>query len=178
MRYIWASLCGIGLMLIIYLGLDDLGLVKTPAQSSAKNEESLPALPILSLTTLTGEKLTTQDLGGKLLIINFWASWCAPCIREFPLLMDTVLNKHKDDILLLAISLDQKYDDMLRFVESFPRAAANPARVKIIWDPTGEISRAKFNTVYLPETFFVKDNLIIGKKAGEVKREDLLIFED
>ena len=56
---------------------------------------NMPA-PMFLLKDLNGKSVSLQDLKGKTVILDFWATWCAPCIRSFPA-MKSVVNKYKDD---------------------------------------------------------------------------------
>ena len=77
-------------------GLDSgssAGSLVTP--SSSPNSESVQRFPVVNLIDLaTGERVSSDDLVGKARIINFWASWCATCRKEYPLLSDTALTQH------------------------------------------------------------------------------------
>jgi peroxiredoxin len=70
--------------------------------------ESLPVLaPDFSLETLSGETVTLSALRGKLIILDFWASWCNPCTRTLPGLDELATCLADRDVVLLAISLDR-----------------------------------------------------------------------
>ena len=64
-----------------------------------------PAPPI-TLTTLDGQKIATRDLRGKVVIVTFWATWCAPCREELPLLSRYAGQHAKDGLVVLGFSLD------------------------------------------------------------------------
>lgn len=66
------------------------------------------------LPTLDGGTLRTADFRGKILVINFWAPWCAPCLREIPLLK-AVRDRHAGQIEVLGIAMDE-VDTVRRYV--------------------------------------------------------------
>jgi len=62
--------------------------------------------PDFSLGSVTGELVTTADFSGKTLLINFWATWCEPCRREMPMLMDLQTQHGSDGLQIVGIALD------------------------------------------------------------------------
>lgn len=174
-RGVIALLCFSLFFFMIVLGLNHIGIIQS--KETNKNEPTqwqAPDLPNLNLTSIKGNSFNLRQLKADIIIINFWASWCAPCIHEFPLLLETTLD-NKTDIIMVAISNDNNKDDMQSFVELFPKAQNNPAKIKIVWDSQLKIAEKYFNVVILPETLIVNRNYqITNKIVGEVKKEELL----
>jgi peroxiredoxin len=119
------------------------------------------AAPQVTVPTLAGAPVAMKDLRGKLVLVNFWATWCVPCQWEMPL-MDTLYKTYKDrGFVILAISLDQGDPDRVRsFVKdkrlTFPVAL----------DPRQEAAR-QFGIAALPATFLVgPDGFIKGVTYG------------
>ncbi len=74
--------------------------------------------PAFVLENLTGKKSTLADYKGKLLLVNFWATWCIPCRQEMPS-MEALWQKYKEQgLVVIAISLDE---DAKSRVESFKK---------------------------------------------------------
>lgn len=88
-----------------------LGLAATGARAAL-----LPADPVFgrTLIDLDGRSVALADYRGRPLLLNFWASWCAPCVREMPLL-ESLHHKYAD-VALLGLAIDSK-DNVLRFLE-------------------------------------------------------------
>ena len=78
----------------------------TPAVSTVQNLQATPPMT-QPLTDEDGEVFTLDNLRGRPLLINFWASWCAPCIAEMPSLQKAAEQLHPDGIDVLLISLDR-----------------------------------------------------------------------
>lgn len=89
-------------------GLLGLGLLLALWQLPAHANDLVvgqPAPPII-LTTLDGQQIATRDLRGKVVIVTFWATWCAPCREELPLLSRYAQQHAKDGLVVLGFSLD------------------------------------------------------------------------
>jgi thiol-disulfide isomerase/thioredoxin len=64
------------------------------------------ALEQFSATDLAGRRWTAADLGGRVVLLDFWATWCAPCLADLPLLQALRQKHPRDDFEILGISLD------------------------------------------------------------------------
>ncbi len=116
--------------------------------------------PDFPFTTIDGENLNLSDLKGKVILLNFWASWCAPCVQEFPAMIKLV-ESFDGDVVLLAVSKDDELSAVQRFVKRFPQY---PHEVKIVWDQDKYISEDLFHTMRLPETIIIDQNLSMRRK--------------
>lgn len=116
-------------------------------------------LPTKNLKLVEGTHLDFAKLKNKIVIMNFWASWCAPCIEEVPSLVE--LTKKNKDIVVLAISGDSKIEDLVAFMKSFP--GFNQAPFFQVWDNNQEVLK-NYNISKLPESF------IFNRKGEMVKR--------
>lgn len=81
-----------------------------PPISPAPHEKSLPAATPLpasdfELASLNGGKIRLSDLRGKVVLINFWTTWCTACVGEMPELI-ALQKKHRDNLIILGVSLD------------------------------------------------------------------------
>ncbi len=75
--------------------------------------------PDFTLKDINGEIVSLKDFRGKVVLLDFWATWCGPCIHELPNLK-AIYDKHKDnpDFVLIGISWDDNDDTVARFVEN------------------------------------------------------------
>jgi peroxiredoxin len=71
-------------------------------------------LPDFSLTTLSGERANSQDYDQKVLVVNFWATWCAPCVVEIPHLNDLYSDFQSRGVEILGISMDTVDPEIVR----------------------------------------------------------------
>ncbi|WP_149912925.1 MULTISPECIES: TlpA family protein disulfide reductase [Sphingobacterium] len=87
----------------------------TKEEVSAANVE--PTQSVISFKNEKGEVVTLDDLKGKAIFINFWATWCPPCIEEMPSIQ-TLYNKFKDnkDIVFLLVDVDNNIKSASKFM--------------------------------------------------------------
>jgi thiol-disulfide isomerase/thioredoxin len=78
-----------------------------------------PFEPAFALRTLRGDTVRPDDFRGKVLLVNFWASWCDPCREEFPRMADLYRTFARSDFAIVAISDDVDLGRMLAFVSAF-----------------------------------------------------------
>lgn len=117
--------------------------------------QGVPA-PDFSITTLDGEKITLRDLKGKRVILDFWATWCAPCLREIPHFTRLYEETSRDDLIIVGIS-SEKEEGLKTFIEQ--RGVKYPiASAKNLPRPYSEV-RA------IPTTFFIDRRGIIQHVA-------------
>ncbi len=104
-----ATITSIGLLLAVLL-LAGARQFSTPAPDSP----ALATAPDFTLQSLDGQRYTLSKLRGKVVLVNFWATWCPPCRREIPDL-SRLHTRYKDrDFMVLGISLDEINPDQIR----------------------------------------------------------------
>lgn len=111
-----------------------------------------------SLSTLTGEQRSLAAEKGKIVIINFWASWCNPCKIEAPHLQ-AYYEKHKEDVEILAVNVTSK--DKKAAVQTFVDQYG--LTFPILLDESGDIS-TMYGAFTIPTT-------IILNRNGEIEQE-------
>src|SRR5258708_13469776 len=65
--------------------------------------------PNFKLTADNGKQFTARDFGGKVLVLNFWASWCPPCVQEMPSLNEFQKMFAADGVVVLGVSVDPNH---------------------------------------------------------------------
>jgi len=116
--------------------------------------------PKFTVKTESGAKVSATDFGGKLLLLNFWASWCPPCVEEAPSLNQLQKTLAPSGLVVLGVSIDQKdgpYKDFLkRFNIAFPTSR----------DPEQDISYA-YGTYKVPESYLIdRSGKVLQKYIG------------
>lgn len=81
------------------------GFASTALAADIKAPAARTAVANFSLKDLKGNKVELKDFRGKVVVVNFWATWCGPCKQELPFLNRYYLDK-KDDLVVLAIATD------------------------------------------------------------------------
>jgi len=123
------------------------------------------------LDDLDGQPLDILDLHNQEpLIINFWATWCAPCRKEMPLLNNYYLTRNSDQANVLGIAIDD-----IDQVNSFIAELGINFPVLVGQSEAYELMQTLGNTILtLPYTILVNsEGKIIWSKSTEIKREDL-----
>jgi thiol-disulfide isomerase/thioredoxin len=120
-------------------------------------------IPPLTMTTLDGKTITNKDLAGKVTLINFWATWCAPCRAEIPDLVK-LQEKYRDHLVIVGVVSEDGPEQMIsRFAADFKM------NYPIVME-TQELTAAFPGIYALPTTFVVGPDLKMMKKhLGQVR---------
>jgi thiol-disulfide isomerase/thioredoxin len=111
--------------------------------------------------TLDGKEISLKQFQGKIVILNFWASWCGPCVEEFPSLV-RLAETMKGKVEVVAVSEDSAKEDIETFLKSFPKTQ-NPY-FHIVWDKDRSIGQL-YDAERLPESYIADKNLKLSKKV-------------
>ncbi len=116
--------------------------------------------PEFNITGDDGQGLRLADFSGKFVLLNFWATWCPPCVDEMPSLNLVQERLSGRGLVVLGISVDENKDEYEGFLES-----AN-IRFPTGRDPERQASTL-FGTVKYPETYLIdRDGIVIRKYIG------------
>jgi cytochrome c biogenesis protein CcmG/thiol:disulfide interchange protein DsbE len=124
--------------------------------------------PATAGTTLDGGSVSIDDFRGRWVFVNFFASWCTPCLAEHPELK-RFDDAHRDarDAVLISVTFDNEADDARGFF------ADNGGTWPVIDDPENSIGVA-YGVAQVPETFVIAPNgVVVERFAGEVTERDL-----
>lgn len=123
-----------------------------------------PAAPAATFTTLEGKPIVLNELRGKIVLVNFWATSCPGCVKEMPDLVETY-KQYKDrgfEIVAVAMSYDPP-----NYVANFAKTRQLPFPVAL--DVNVEHARAFGNVQLTPTSFIIdKDGRILEEKLGDL----------
>ena len=116
--------------------------------------------PTLKVNDLDGKPISLDELKGKIVLLNFWATWCGPCRAEIPDLID-LQNKYKDKFAIVALATDE---DDPRLVKKFSQKAGINYRVGM---STDELREAYGGIPALPTSFVIDtEGRVVQKHVG------------
>ncbi|MCD8563106.1 MAG: TlpA family protein disulfide reductase [Alphaproteobacteria bacterium] len=147
--------------------LDHAGPPSTLQENASPAQEAAgEAAPDFTLLDRHGKSFKLSDFKGKKVILNFWASWCAPCVEEFPRLLE-LAQKNEKDTVLLALSSDFEVPAMNRFLARMEKehpAAMKSKAVTIALDPEAKVTQGLYQTHLLPETILIDAQGVMREK--------------
>lgn len=122
--------------------------------------------PDFEAKTINGTPLKLSQFKGKLVILNFWASWCGPCVEEVPSLIE-LMKEFPQDLELVAVSGDSSIEDIESFAKSFPEMKTAP-NIHVVWDGEKKITDL-YHIERLPESFMLgKDQHLMKRISGGI----------
>ena len=128
-------------------------------QFARADADLVKSLETFSLTNVHGETVALDDYAGKVVLVNFWASWCPPCVEEFPSLQALRTHYEGSAFEILAINMGESPED----IETFNANLAEPANFPLLVDQ--DISVAKrWKVKGLPTT------ILLDPSAREILR--------
>ena len=119
--------------------------------------------PGVTFTSIKGEKLATSDLRGRVVLVNFWATDCAVCLKEMPRLVETYRKFEARGLELIAVAMRH---DPPNYVLHYTEKNALPFKVAL--DPRGELAKAFDNVTLTPTTIVIdKQGNMVARILGE-----------
>lgn len=128
--------------------------------------------PVFDLPSTTTPNLRLADLKGRVVLVDFWASWCAPCKQSFPWMNDMQAKYGPKGLTIIGVNVDRKREDADRFL------AGTPAKFAVAYDTTGKVAQS-YQPQGMPTSFLigadgVVRNVHVGFREGdrdELERE-------
>lgn len=154
------------MLVLSSLVLFSCGQAESRAKTSTSKEKVIetnikPSESVISFKNEKGEVVSLDELKGKAVFINFWATWCPPCIEEMPSIQ-TLYNKFKDnkDIVFLLVDVDNNIESASKFMEK--RELDMPLYVPNSEIPSSYLAGAIPTTVILDK----KGNIDVRLEGG------------
>lgn len=134
-------------------------------QHPVDNGEPAPAFD-LPVFDAVHKHIALSSLRGKVVLIDFWASWCGPCRQSFPLYDQLRAEMPARDFTLLGINLDEMIDGPRAFLEE------HPVHYTSVADPLGDVARS-FGLIGMPSTFLIDRNGVVRAHHTGFKPRDI-----
>jgi cytochrome c biogenesis protein CcmG, thiol:disulfide interchange protein DsbE len=130
------------------------------------------AAPSFEVPAWKGDATSLKQYQGKVVLLDFWASWCGPCRQSFPLFNQLYKDLREKDFVILAVNIDEDQKDALKFLEEVP------VDFTIGFDPKGKIPEI-YGLTGMPTSYVIgKDGKIAKVIEGftptelvEIKKE-------
>jgi len=110
--------------------------------------------PNFRLKALDGQEVSLEDYRGSVVLLNFWATWCAPCIEEVPALEAAYRARHEDGFVVLGVNFQESPQEIEPFVE------AMDVSYPILLDTNGQVMKT-FRAVGLPVSLLIDEEGVI-----------------
>ncbi len=101
--------------LLASCGSSSPGSAEAPSEASAQRKQKAPDF---RLTDLNGKTFSLHDYRGKVVFLDFWATWCPPCVVSAPEVEKLAADYREKDVEVISISLDDRADKVERFIAS------------------------------------------------------------
>lgn len=154
-KLFWMSIPLVAGLLLITLSSAQPGL-KSSDESGLKGK----AAPEWTLKNLEGKTVSLSDFKGKVVILDFWATWCPPCREEIPGFVRLQKQYGKDGLVVVGVSLDEDVSDVKRFTK----------RLKVNYPIVmgdEEITEKYWGVQYLPTTFVIDtEGKVVSRHVG------------
>lgn len=154
---------GFLLFIVVYLLLQSPPNL-SPVTGKLIVDEIKPEIPNFSYTTEDKQEKKIHDLKGKVVLLSFWASWCAPCQVELPMFQKLYDKYDEDDFEIVAVNLDDIREDAMNFVKSFWKK--NDIEYPTYFDPNKKAA-IMLDIQGLPTNFLIdKDSRVVFQSTG------------
>ena len=142
------------------------GLVLATAATALATRSGERA-PTFTLKDTSGTTVELAAFKGKIVFVDFWAHWCAPCKKELPVLDKLAKRYASKDVVFLAINVDSDKKDALAFLSS-----VGISNLSVLLDPKGQVAE-KYSPTAMPSSFVIdKEGNIRFVNAGYVAGDE------
>ncbi len=125
-------------------------------------EEQYPEAPDFELPSVDGKQIKLSDFKGKVVFLNFWATWCPPCRREIPAFIELIKKYGNDGFIVLGVAVDPREFTQIDKVKPFVKQMG--MNYPVVYDTKG-ISQMYGGIRSIPTTFVINRQ---GKVVGQI----------
>lgn len=148
--------------------LSTMLLTSAPPAAQAVGEGALA--PEIGLHDLQGKPVRVSDLRGRVVLVDFWASWCAPCREELPVL-ETLYRKFRDKgLVVIAVGLDKEAANLAKFLR------ATPLSFPVVHDADGAVAN-RYAPPKMPSSFLIDRKGLVRHLHAGFKASDKTLLE-
>lgn len=147
-------------------------ITATPPSAAMTQADSIAmeAAPHVILTALDGTTTPLHDYEGKIILLNFWATWCTPCIAEWPQFIK-LAQAMPDELVILTVSIDDEKAKIAPFMTRYARHYRDAANIRLFHDADKSVSQDLFQTVRVPETLIITPKMTMARKVAGLSLE-------
>ena len=169
--FVVTTILSASLLLLLFVRLMNANQAASNAGTAPVVGHTAPNFSISLLNGKSGQALSLADLKGKPVVLNFWASWCDPCIDEAPVLEAASQRYASQGVVFVGITYEDAQPDSMRFLQQYG-----------ITYPTGTDGNAKdsgaiaisYGVLSPPETFFIDRSGIVVSQFGGALSPNML----
>jgi len=167
------------ILALFFVGCESKPKKAQEVQSNLIEKKEILKANTYTLNTTTGEKITfevsdgvlfSKQLNGKMVLINFWATWCKPCIKEMPAFVE-LQEKYKNDFIIIGVLFEKEKE--LKELENFMKKY-NVNFPVTVGKENFVLAKAFNDIKMIPESFlYTKEGFFVEKFIGEIKKSKL-----
>lgn len=136
---------------------------QTQNTNNAGQQQDRPLAPDFTLKDMDGKSVSLSDYRGKVVFVNFWATWCPPCRAEIPDFVKLVDKYGKEGFVILGVSVDKEAD-----VKKIPKFSKDfKINYPVMWDSNYKVAQDYGGIGSIPTTFVIdRSGRAVGKVVG------------
>lgn len=140
------------------------------SQTTTAAVEVGQAAPHFEVPAWKGDAMSLKQYQGKVILLDFWASWCGPCRQSFPLFNQLYKDLKEKDFVILAVNIDEDQKDALKFLEDVP------VDFSIGFDPKGKIPEL-YGLTGMPTSYVIGKDGKIAKIIEGFTPSELVVIK-
>lgn len=164
------GLIAAGVIILTNTGAPNGGIEPTPEMVTLPPPKAVADSPMIdfTLTSLDGQTVSLSDYKGRIVFLNFWATWCVPCEKELPAFQEFQQTQSPDGAAILAVNVQESADQVTGFLTDH-----NISDLTVLLDSDSSVANS-YGIYNLPVTFVIDQNGIVRyPKFGAMTVQDL-----